>query len=379
MLRHLLLAALVLTAPALAQAPTDAAPPAGRAPAVYPPAEAGLTDTAWGYDARYLPAERTLLSFPLGQGQAPADGPDLASPDGALVQGCDFDDADFSRMLCVSAAGLLFRVALPGGETEAVGQGSYAGAVADLTYSVADDAWYALASTCADETGDPTGDRSALARVDPATGAATAVGPGLDASFCGLGLAAAPGGELYAYSAQTRVVASRAAQIDPATGAFDFLGATNFDAFFAQSMDCDAAADVCYAFGYQGSGVNGLYELNRVNGRFEFAGDLPEGAELTAAAIAASTADVVSSEASPSASTALRLLSATPARGTLRLAVGTPGVLEVTDALGRRVLRRDAVGPVTLDVSRWAPGLYVLRLAAGGAVASRTVLVSGSR
>ena len=357
---RVLLVSLLLAGSAGAQAPTDPAPTDARRPAVFPPA-VDPGDTAWAYDVRYVdPAERRFLSFPINAGPIAADGPAVQAPDGALIQGCDFDDLDVSRLVCVSAAGGLFSLDLEAEAVAPIGAGSYGGVVADLTYSVADDAWYALVSDCG---GEPVDYRSSLARVDPATGAATAIGAGAATSFCGLGLAADRDGALFAYSAETPAAVSRLAQIDPATGAFEIVGPTGIGAFYAQSMDCDAADGRCYAFAYEGNGFNGVYQVSTAAGAFGLIGELPEGAEMSAAAIATST--VVAGTRGPDAAGALRVLSVTPARDRLRLAVGGAGEVEAFDALGRRVARVAARAPtVTLDVTRWAPGVYVLR---GGA------------
>lgn len=373
-----ILVLMLTAAPALAQQPTDPAPPAPRAPLASAPPAAGPMDTAWAYDIRYPTDEqRTFLSFRLDSGEVSTDGPDVLAPDGSLIQGCDFDDADLARLVCITSAGLLFGLDLATGDVAAIGSGDYPAGVTDLTYSVADDAWYALVSDCG---GAPAEHRSSLARVDPSTGSAVVRAPGTETSFCGLTLAAAPDGALYTYSAETSAAISRTAAVDPESGAFDVLGVTGLDVFYAQSMDCDASDGLCYAFAYSGSGVNGLFLVSPETGAFSPTGDLPVGAELSAGAIATTTAMTVSTAPAPADGLALRVLSALPAARTLRLwadAAGPDATLAMYDALGRLVaLHERADGGIALDVSGWAPGVYVARLTADGVAVTRTVTVA---
>ena len=67
-----------------------------------------------------------------------------------------------------------------------------------------------------------------------------------------------------------------------------------------------------------------------------------------------------------------------PARGVVRLAVTgaeAPVSVRVADVLGREVARAEG-GEVVLDVRAWAPGVYVVRAEAGGAVATRRITVA---
>ena len=67
-----------------------------------------------------------------------------------------------------------------------------------------------------------------------------------------------------------------------------------------------------------------------------------------------------------------------PARGVVRLSVtGAEAAVtvRVSDVLGREVARAEG-GEVVLDVRSWAPGVYVVRAEAGGAVAARRITVA---
>ena len=91
----------------------------------------------------------------------------------------------------------------------------------------------------------------------------------------------------------------------------------------------------------------------------------------------------VAGDAAPAPSTLAVTASPTPTAGALRLRVTVPmaGALtvEAFDALGRRVhheVREAAAGPLALnlDASRWAPGVYVVRVRAADGVATARVV-----
>ncbi|MEM6328226.1 MAG: FG-GAP-like repeat-containing protein [Bacteroidota bacterium] len=87
------------------------------------------------------------------------------------------------------------------------------------------------------------------------------------------------------------------------------------------------------------------------------------------------SASVVSTEAEPSRDSLT--VSPNPARGSLRLGVpeGTVGTLLVTDALGRVMHRGPVRNEIVLDVSRWAPGVYHVRLGTEAGIATTAVSV----
>nr|WP_230679021.1 T9SS type A sorting domain-containing protein [Hymenobacter properus] len=72
-------------------------------------------------------------------------------------------------------------------------------------------------------------------------------------------------------------------------------------------------------------------------------------------------------------------LSPNPAHGraTVQLPAGTgPATLTVLDALGRPVRTQRATGPLAeLDLTGLAPGLYAVRMQAGGATTTRHLVV----
>ena len=88
---------------------------------------------------------------------------------------------------------------------------------------------------------------------------------------------------------------------------------------------------------------------------------------------------VVSREAPPEAAALALAAHPSPTAGPLAVTLAGargPVLLEAFDALGRRVLAR-TVAPearAEVDASGWAPGLYVLRATAGGAMATVRVV-----
>ena len=394
MTRLLLLGAL-LAYPALASAQSvDAEDPCGRTSPVSasadrsprcsdvtparPDARIDPTATAWGYDVRSTP--RTLLSFTLNDANNVADGPDLVAPDGELVQGCDFTNDDFETLYCMSTAGQLFSVDLSDGSTAVIGTGDYGGeGVTDITYSVTDDAWYAIT---VDLSAPACDTQTSLHTFSPADGSATLIGSD-DGLTCGIALAAAPDGTLYAYGITT----DNSATISTTDGSHTVLGPTGFDFNYAQSMDCDASDGTCYAFGYStfGNGINGLFVLDPSTGAFEQVGVLAENAEYTAGAIAASKV-IVAAEEGPLGSVSLDLIGANPARDRvrvgLRVETAQPVAVRVYDTLGREVavLHEGAVAAgarldLGADVSSWPAGAYLVRATGAGVALTQTVTV----
>lgn len=88
---------------------------------------------------------------------------------------------------------------------------------------------------------------------------------------------------------------------------------------------------------------------------------------------------VVSREEPPEAGRLALSVAPNPATSRLGISVEGPGLrtLEAFDVLGRRVLSRELADPRTIevDVSAWAPGLYVVRVEGEGESASRRVVV----
>lgn len=65
-----------------------------------------------------------------------------------------------------------------------------------------------------------------------------------------------------------------------------------------------------------------------------------------------------------------------PARGAVTFRVEAPARLAVVDALGRRVVEAEGRGPFVWDAGDAAPGVYVWRVEAGGAVRTGRVVVA---
>ncbi|HIG74015.1 MAG TPA: T9SS type A sorting domain-containing protein [Bacteroidetes bacterium] len=107
-------------------------------------------------------------------------------------------------------------------------------------------------------------------------------------------------------------------------------------------------------------------------------GETVDGHEGAGRAYLLLSATAVAGEPAPNAALALRA-HPNPASGTLRLAAETSGrgTLIVTDALGREVARAVAAPgrELALDVSGWAPGLYLARLTSEAGTATRTITV----
>lgn len=85
----------------------------------------------------------------------------------------------------------------------------------------------------------------------------------------------------------------------------------------------------------------------------------------------------VATETAPTTGRALTA-SPNPARGSLRLGIeaGRTGTLTVVDAIGREVFRAEVQGAVSLNVSEWAPGVYLARFASDAGTVTRTVTVT---
>ena len=397
MTRLLLLAALVAS-PALAQGPAAGSDDPCRQPALTavgadlspacavdaPPfADARLdpSDTGWGYSTRLVGTTMTdsvFVSFTLDDSNDVTLGPVVAAPDGELVEGCDFTDDDFETLTCISAAGLLFTVDLGDGSVASIGSGDYAGeGVTDLTYSVADDTWYTIAAV--DRVGNTCDTETSLYSVDPADGSSTLIGTD-DVLPCGIGLAAAPDGVLYAYG----ILTDDTVTISTTDGSQTLLGPAGFNFNFAQAMDCDASDGTCYAFAYAQSGINGLFTVDLVTGAFTQVGLLADNAQYTAAAIA--TSRPVAAETGPLGAVSLDLIGANPARDRVRLGLTVEQAQDVSvrvyDALGREVavLHEGAVAAgarldLGADVSAWAPGTYLVRATGEGVSLSQAVTV----
>ena len=157
-------------------------------------------------------------------------------------------------------------------------------------------------------------------------------------------------------------------------------------------------ADVAYGGGQLGGGPNGAvaertYRLARAVGPVSYTSYNQLGTyyrwNATLAFARVGTASygqqVVAGEASPSAVALSLAAGPNPARGAVALTFALPAAAaataEVLDALGRSVLRADlgaqaaGAGAARLDVSGLAPGVYVVRLAAGPARASTRISV----
>lgn len=96
--------------------------------------------------------------------------------------------------------------------------------------------FYGSATTCSAST---------LYTVDPATGAATAVGP-ITNGPCIIDIAATPAGDLYGVD----IVGDVLVKIDPATGAGTVVGPTGVAANYAQGMDYDDLNGILYWASY---------------------------------------------------------------------------------------------------------------------------------
>ena len=103
-------------------------------------------------------------------------------------------------------------------------------------------------------------DATNLYTIDPATGAATLVGP------FGTGLmieiAMGPEGDMYGHDIGTDAIY----QIDPNTGAATLVGPTGYNANYAQGMDFDNQDGTLYIWLYQGSGANIYGTVNLTTG-----------------------------------------------------------------------------------------------------------------
>lgn len=101
---------------------------------------------------------------------------------------------------------------------------------------------------------------SLLYTVDPASGAATLVGPMGVALMIEIAINAE--GAMYGHSVDTDSIYS----IDPATGVATLVGPTGYDANFAQGMAFDRSTGVLYAWLYQGGGVNTFATIDLATG-----------------------------------------------------------------------------------------------------------------
>ena len=120
---------------------------------------------------------------------------------------------------------------LIGPSTPIVGQ-SWTGISEDPTTGTV----YASGTDCATGT---------LYTIDVSTGAATEVGPMTNTS-CVIDLAVSASGQIYAHDIVTDTIVA----IDKMTGAGTVIGATGFDANFAQGMDFDSQTNILYLAAY---------------------------------------------------------------------------------------------------------------------------------
>jgi hypothetical protein len=272
--------------PALARpAPTTAYAPRARA-AVLTPADkagiglAGAAVPAFGVNLNAL-AGNTLVSF---DAAAPGSTTAIAPITRTLVGGAFLDD-DF---------GTLYTLDFDTGEFLALSTADGSEQVVGTAATPANEDWSGLAldrssgTLYASSTQMSGGVSSTLHVIDPATGAATPVGP-----IAGGGriieIAADAAGQLYGVD----IAGDALVAIDKATGAASAIGPLGFDAEFAEGLDFDAATGLLYFAAVNNespfSQPGQMYTIDPATGHATLVGGIsvdPTTAQIAAFAIA---------------------------------------------------------------------------------------------
>ena len=162
---------------------------------------------------------------------------------------------------------------------------------------------YASATTCAAST---------LYTIDPATGAATPVGPITDGP-CIIDIAINAAGQMYGVD----IIGDVLVQIEPSTGAGTVIGPTGFAANYAQGMDFDEVEGVLYWASYGGGGDGALRIIDTMTSASTPVGDFPGSVEVASFAVASFAGGGVP------------WLVLTPDEGVVPPADGEPGLLPV--------------------------------------------------
>ena len=251
-----------------------AAPSAGKAPAQDPSASSEPTMQAparvlcYGVDMN----NSQLVSF---YSDAPETFTAVGNSGANLIPCVDFLGGDFSKLYALDYDAqqlVTFDVAtaaktVVGAATPASGQ-SWTGLAADP-----DGTLYAASTD---------GSTSTLYEIDPATGAATAVGPIENAPLI-IAIAVNGAGELYGLDIADDVLL----RIDKATGMGTVVGSVGFDANYAQGMDFDESSDVLYLAAYNNSTGSGELRIADVStGNSALVGAFQDGAEMNIAVAA---------------------------------------------------------------------------------------------
>ena len=247
-------------APSAAQAPART-PSASSEPAMQAPARV----LCYGIDMDHS----QLVSF---YSDAPGTFTVVGSSGANLIPCVDFLDGDFATLYALDYDAqqlVTFDVAtaaktVVGAATPASGH-SWVGLAADP-----DGTLYAASTD---------GTASMLYRLDPATGAATAVGA-IDNAPLVIAIAVSGAGDMYGLD----VANDNLIRIDKATGAGTVVGSVGFDANYAQGMDFDEATETLYLAAYNNSTGAGELRIADVStGNSALVGAFQGNAEMNVA------------------------------------------------------------------------------------------------
>jgi hypothetical protein len=207
----------------------------------------GPTDIGFAQDIGYISdnfVTFVLNDFPgqtiLGQQTRPIYGMDFDST-ATILYALDGDSNEFGVIDTANGAWTTIGPSTPS-------LGNWTGLTID-----ANDVIYASSTDCATSF--------ALHTIDPATGVATLIATSPDIT-CLIDIAINADGEMYGHDLVTDAIY----QIDPATAAATYIGPTGYLANYAQGMDFDADDGTLYIFLYQGSGNNVYGTVNLATG-----------------------------------------------------------------------------------------------------------------
>ncbi len=183
----------------------------------------------------------------------------------------DFLGTDFTQMYAFDYDSNEFvSIDIATGARTVIGTSVPTGNWTGMTGTADGSALYASSSVC--------GTESYLYEIDPASGAATLIGP-MGAGSCMIDIAINAAGEMYGVD----IVDDSLYAIDTGTGAATYIGSTGASANYAQGMDFDFATNTLYWAAYTTGGE--LRILDTGSGMSTLIGPFPGGNEVDCLAI----------------------------------------------------------------------------------------------